>query len=54
MIDKLKLEDIVPTIDCSNLPVGNHSNVKVTLKEIDGINYEISGTVNVDVSNADE
>lgn len=54
VIDKLKLEDIVPTIDCSNLPVGNHSNVKVTLKEIDGINYEISGTVNVDVSNADE
>lgn len=54
VIDKLKLEDIVPTIDCSNLPVGNHSNVKVTLKEIDGINYEITGTVNVDVSNADE
>lgn len=54
VIEKLKLEDVAPTIDCSSLPVGNHSNVKVTLKEIDGITYEISGTVSVDVSNASE
>lgn len=54
VIEKLKLEDVAPTIDCSSLPVGNHSNVKVTLKEIDGITYEISGTVNVDVSNTSE
>lgn len=54
VIEKLKLEDVAPTIDCSSLPVGNHSNVKVTLKEIDGITYEISGTVNVDVSNTGE
>lgn len=54
VIEKLKLEDVAPTIDCSSLPVGNHSNVKVTLKEIDGITYAISGTVNVDVSNTSE
>ena len=54
VIEKLKLEDVAPTIDCSSLPVGNHSNVKVTLKEIDGITYEISGTVSVDVSNISE
>ena len=54
VIEKLKLEDVAPTIDCSSLPVGNHSNVKVTLKEIDGITYEISGTVSVDVSNTSE
>lgn len=54
VIEKLKLEDVAPTIDCSSLPVGNHSNVKVILKEIDGITYEISGTVSVDVSNTSE
>ena len=43
----------VRTIDCSGLPVGNHGNVTVTLKEIDGVTYTMSGTVSVNVTNAE-
>ena len=51
VVSKLTLDDVVPTIDCSGLPVGNHGNVTVTLKEIDGVTYTMSGTVSVNVTN---
>lgn len=51
VITKLTLEDIVPTIDCADFPVGNHGNVTVHLKEIDGVSYETSGNVSVNVTN---
>ncbi len=51
VITKLTLEDIVPTIDCTDFPVGNHGNVTVHLKEIDGVSYETSGNVSVNVTN---
>lgn len=54
VVSKLSLDDIVPTIDCSKLPVGNHGNVTVVLKEIDGVTYEMTGTVSVNVTNADK
>lgn len=53
VVSKLTLDDVVPTIDCSGLPVGNHGNVTVTLKEIDGVTYTMSGTVSVNVTNAE-
>ena len=54
VVSKLTLDDVVPTIDCSGLPVGNHGNVTVALKEIEGITYEMSGTVSVNVTNEEK
>lgn len=54
VVSKLTLDDVVPTIDCSGLPVGNHGNVTVALKEIEGITYEMSGTVSVNVINEEK
>ena len=49
VVAPLTISDVLPTIDCSSLPVGNHGNVTVKLKEIDGVTYEVSGTVSVNV-----
>lgn len=49
VVKGLTIDDVVPTIDCSGLPTGNHNNVNVKLAEIDGITYEIQGTVSVNV-----
>ena len=49
LIEPLTLEDLKPTMDCSALPVGNHSNVTVKCKEFDDITIEIKGSVNVSV-----
>ena len=54
IVSKLTLDDIVPTIDCSGLPVGNHGNVTVSLKQVEGITYEMSGTVSVNVTTTEE
>lgn len=48
-VNELTIDDVLPTIDCSNLPMGNHNNVTVKTKEIDGVEYEITGTVSVSV-----
>ena len=54
VVSKLTLDDIVPTIDCSGLPVGNHGNVTVTLRQLEGVTYEMSGTVSVNVTTTEE
>lgn len=54
IVSKLTLDDIVPTIDCSGLPVGNHGNVTVTLRQLEGVTYEMSGTVSVNVTTTEE
>lgn len=49
VVDEVVIADISPTIDCSELAVGEN-NVTLQLKEIEGISYEIQGTVIVEVS----
>ncbi|MGN0368236.1 MAG: YbbR-like domain-containing protein [Wujia sp.] len=49
LIEPLTLKDLEPVIDCTALPVGNHSNVTVKCKELDDITIEIKGSVNVSV-----
>lgn len=50
VVSTLTIEDILPTIDCFGLPVGNHGNVTVSLREIDGVSYDTSGSVSVNVT----
>lgn len=54
VIEKLKVEDLAPSIDCASFSIGNHANVKVSLKEIEGVTCEVNGTVSVNISSADE
>lgn len=49
-IAPITITDILPAIDCSDFSVGNHNNVKISLKEIEGITYEFNGTVSVMVT----
>ena len=50
-IDELTITELAPTIDCSKLVAGENYNVVVTYAEIDGVTYNITGTVNVFVKN---
>lgn len=49
VVDEVVIADMAPTIDCSELAVGEN-NVSLELKDIDGITYNIQGTVMVKVS----
>ena len=49
VVDEVVIADMVPTIDCSELAVGEN-NVSLELKDIDGVTYDIHGTVTVKVS----
>ena len=53
MIGEVTVEDLWPVIDVSGLYLGNNMGVPVTIKEIEGVKTEISGTVNVEVSSTD-
>lgn len=50
-INTLKIADISPTIDCSKLVAGENTNVEVTYKDIYGVTYSVTGTVEVFVNN---
>lgn len=49
VVSDITIEDVKPVIDCSQLPDGNHNNVMVTFKELEGVTCETSGSVNVTV-----
>lgn len=51
VIDLLDINSFSPTIDCTNLRVGDNQAVEVSVKDMDGVDYTISGTVNVHVNN---
>ena len=46
----ITLSDLTPYISCAALEAGTTSNVTVETKEIDGVQYEITGTVSITVS----
>ena len=48
-IEELDVTDIMPIIDCSKLGIGNHQNIELTCKEIDGVTYKVNGTISVTV-----
>lgn len=50
VVSKVTVDDVQPTIDCGSLPSGNHNNVTVTLKELEGITYDTTGSVSVNVT----
>lgn len=50
-LNSLTVTDISPTIDCSNLVSGDNNNVEVTYKDINGVTYSVTGTVEVFVKN---
>lgn len=49
VIDGVVIADIAPTIDCTELARGEN-NVSLKLKDIEGVHYDIQGTVTVKVS----
>ena len=52
VVSSVTIDNVQPTIDCGSLPSGNHNNVTVTLKELEGITYDTSGSVSVNVTSS--
>lgn len=46
-VKSVNIFSLKPTIDCSDLEEGSYNNITVKLSEIDGVRYEIAGTVNI-------
>ncbi len=43
------VEQINPTINCKDFPVGNHNNVTIDLTEVEGMTYEIQGSARMSI-----
>ncbi len=50
VVNDINLNDINLYIDCTNLAEGEHRNVKVLYEEPEGLDYEIQGTVTLEVT----
>lgn len=44
------LSDIELIVDCSDMPIGDNSNVTIDYDEPEGLDYEIEGTITIEVS----
>lgn len=49
-VSEVDISKIKPKINCSEFSLGNNNNVTLALSEIDGIKYEIIGSITVKVS----
>ena len=49
-IDRKKKHDIELIVDCSDMPIGDNSNVTIDYDEPEGLDYEIEGTITIEVS----
>lgn len=50
----INISDLMPTISCENMHIGYHSDIEFELKDIEGIEYNIIGTVDMIVSYSDQ
>ena len=49
----INISDLMPTISCENMHIGYHGDIEFELKDIEGIEYNIIGTVDMILSYSD-
>lgn len=49
-VENVTLDKLNPKIYCKDMSIGNHSSVDVIINEIDGITYEVVGTISMSIT----